>query len=277
MSLTDMVIMPGADYLDACNAVREKTGGTAAIKSGELGGLIRGIAAAPKLQSKTVTPTTTQQTVTPDSGYDGLSSVTVSGDGNLVAENIKAGVSIFGVTGSLESGGGSGEADHSGEDGLIAKTLTSYTNDRVTSIGDYSFYYMASLIYVSFPQATSVGFYSFYYCTKLATAIFPNAQRLATCAFQNCSALTVLDFPAVTSIGNQTFSGCSTLATLVLRNASAVCTLAGTNSFANTPIASGTGYIYVPAALVDSYKAATNWSTYANQIRAIEDYPEICG
>ena len=43
MSLTDMVIMPGVDYLDACNAVREKTGGTAPIKSGEMGGLIRSI------------------------------------------------------------------------------------------------------------------------------------------------------------------------------------------------------------------------------------------
>lgn len=40
-----------------------------------------------------------------------------------------------------------------------------------------------------------------------------------------------------------------------------------------TPIRQGTGYIYVPFTLVEAYKAADNWSTFANQIRAIEDYP----
>lgn len=44
-----------------------------------------------------------------------------------------------------------------------------------------------------------------------------------------------------------------------------------------TKISSGSGYIYVPAALVDGYKAAGNWQNYADQIRAIEDYPEITG
>ena len=50
-----------------------------------------------KLQEKTVTPTKEGLSVVPDSGFDGMSKVTVNGDANLVHENIKEGVSIFGL------------------------------------------------------------------------------------------------------------------------------------------------------------------------------------
>lgn len=89
-------------------------------------------------------------------------------------------------------------------------------------------------------------------------------------AFRGCTKLTGLDFAAVTSIGNEAFGLCSALTTLILR-AETVATLPNTWTIpANT-------YIYVPSTLVDSYKTATNWSSLADRIRAIEDYPDVCG
>ena len=93
-------------------------------------------------------------------------------------------------------------------------------------------------------------------------------------AFHGCNQLTTLNFALVAAISGNAFNGCTALTALILRS-DTVCTLANTNALTGTKIAGGTGYIYVPSALVDSYKAATNWSTYA--VRAIEDYPEICG
>ena len=58
-------------------------------------------------QTKTATPSASSQNITPDSGKF-LSKVTVNGDSNLVAGNIKSGVSIFGVAGSYEGSGGGG-------------------------------------------------------------------------------------------------------------------------------------------------------------------------
>ena len=39
-------------------------------------------------------------------------------------------------------------------------------------------------------------------------------------------------------------------------------------------IANGTGYIYVPDNLVEDYKVAANWSTYASQIKPLSEYVE---
>ena len=56
--------------------------------------------ASPTLQSRTVTPSSSQQTIYPQNGYDALSSVIVNSDSNLISSNIKSGTSIFGVSGS---------------------------------------------------------------------------------------------------------------------------------------------------------------------------------
>jgi hypothetical protein len=113
-------------------------------------------------------------------------------------------------------------------------------------------------------------------CTNLETVDVHNSSYISSYTFRNCSKLAKLDLHRAENIGTYAFNGCKTLGTLILRM-SAVPALGGTNAFTNTKISGGTGYIYVPAALIEEYKVATNWSTYANQFRAIEDYPEITG
>lgn len=66
----------------------------------------------PVLQEKSITPTANTQIITADVGYEALSKVIIDGDADLIAENIKSGISIFGVEGNYEgsgSGGGSAE------------------------------------------------------------------------------------------------------------------------------------------------------------------------
>lgn len=107
------------------------------------------------------------------------------------------------------------------------------------------------------------------------TAVRSNATRIGHSAFTNCSSLTSADFLRATEIHDVVFYNCSSLTTIILRSKT-VCTL-GTSVFFLTPIEQNAGYIYVPKLLVSQYQAATNWSQYASQIRAIEDYPDITG
>lgn len=63
-------------------------------------------ATEPTLVSLTVTPSTTTQTITPQSGTDGYNTISVSAvtsaiDSDIKASNIKSGVNILGVTGTV--------------------------------------------------------------------------------------------------------------------------------------------------------------------------------
>lgn len=106
--------------------------------------------------------------------------------------------------------------------------------------------------------------------TSVVTASFPNVTVVNSNAFYNCSSLEKIELVSATSIIAGAFQNCTSLATVVLGNS--FCSLGNVSAFANTPIANGTGYIYVPESLIVTYQSATNWSTYAEKFRAIEDY-----
>ena len=166
--------------------------------------------------------------------------------------------------------------------------------------GSYQFQGCTSLTSVELPNLTQMtGSYQFQGCTSLEEINIPCRYLMNNYyTFQKCTSLRRVVLPQSThDDGWQIYYGCTALRcidlgkkgtfyqdlpdsalfdTLILRDASGTYNLSKPAQLSNTKIAAGTGYIYVPRALVDKYKVATNWSVYADQIRAIEDYPEIC-
>ena len=144
--------------------------------------------------------------------------------------------------------------------------LTSVSLPSATSIGGSAFGYCSALTSVSFPLATSIGDSAFKSCRKLTSVSLPSATNIGDSAFDSCSALTSISLPSATSIRSYAFYSCNKLTTMYIGTKSnTVCTLSGTNA-----IPSSVTDIYVPEALVESYKTATNWSSFASKIQSYE-------
>ena len=112
---------------------------------------------------------------------------------------------------------------------------------------------------------TSIGSSAFEGCRSLTSIYIPSGvTSIGGATFSGCTSLTAIDIPSgVTSIGTNTFRSCTSL-TSVTVNATTPPSLGG-STFDNT----NNCPIYVPAASVETYKAASGWSTYASRIQAI--------
>jgi hypothetical protein len=333
--------------------------------------------------AKTIVPSSENQIAVPSGYYTG-GDITVLGDSNLVSDNIKNGVSIFGVTGTLEEGSGGDDQSHESEDGVIDRTIESYVNPRVSLVGSCAFMYCTSLKNVELPNCLTIqpsGFgtcsslatvslpkvttiaqsafgncknlqsvnipscttilnNAFMGCSSLSTVNAPNITAISAGAFQSCKMLMAADFPKCTTLGSSVFSGCSSLTTAnmplirqitsqafractsltnttftacttvgvgafssckslqslefpncsmisasafagcsklmsIILGSTACAKLSNTNAFATTPMSNSSytgafGSIFVPASLVDTYKAATNWAMYSSRITSMD-------
>ena len=163
------------------------------------------------------------------------------------------------------------------------------TFTRCKSINAYAFQSCANLSAVYFPELTTVGASAFESTTNLsyvffqnvitikanafrysgiATAELPSCTDLATAAFGTCKSLKEIKIPICKTFSTYAFSGCTVLEKIFLDGVTAVPTL-GTYALNGTPEELK---IIVPDNLVESFKAATGWSAYADKIVGISEY-----
>lgn len=123
-------------------------------------------------------------------------------------------------------------------------------------------------------SVTTVGYLAFtdsyypYQNNISSVTMSNNVTAIGKEAFVSGLSITNITIPSgVTSIGEEAFRSCTGLTSITVL-ATTPPTL-GNYAFNYTPIASGTGTIYVPAASVEAYKTAPYWSTYKNRIQAI--------
>lgn len=156
-----------------------------------------------------------------------------------------------------------------------AYNLSKIIMEDVTSVGYYSFEHCNNLETITLPSICKrVEYGAFRECIKLKTFSAEGLNYLGPQAFLKCSKLEKIEIGSeVEHIWEKTFKDCTALNTIII-NTKTVSNLRGTDAFEGTPIEEGTGIIYVPDNLVDTYKITTNWVKYSNQIKPLSEYVE---
>ncbi len=219
---------------------------------------------------------------------------------NLVPENIKEGIKILGVTGTMQSSSGSSTEttlktlldatqsayylfyNYSGTsiDGLIKKNDT-------TNIKDTSYMFDSCKNLISIPELNTGNVTNmrnmFNNCNSLTTIPQLDTGNVTNMRsmFQNCFLLKKIDItymhPSEESNSSYFAYCCYSLTKVIIRymtevpwlsaNAFSLCYhFSGKVNSTYNPDGLKDGRIYVPDDMVDTLKSATNWSTYADII-----------
>lgn len=123
--------------------------------------------------TQTIIPGTSDKTI--NSGIYLIGTQTIKGDGNLIQANIKAGVSIFGVMGSLEASSGGNTGGLAVRTGTITGTGEGITIDTGLSSISYFMIAKTSISATGVIQLIAKGTSAYYvYCSSYS-------QYLSTC------------------------------------------------------------------------------------------------
>lgn len=222
---------------------------------------------------------------------------------------------------------------------LVNRTITNVNDKLIYTIGQYAFKNCVNLESIKFERVETIEIYAFDGCTKLTELNLPSIKNIKSYGFNSCSGIKEVDLPSLTTLGGYAFYNCSGIERVNLPNTTSIganslsglksCKLIELNNitfpatltqyfvsttgrliinnvnmiyngcfrtsqfseivlpqttmvgiavlgaFNGSSVANGTCLIYVPDDLVESYKVATNWVTYADQIKPISELPEL--
>ena len=219
-----------------------------------------------------ITPTTQNQEYKGLYGTVNVSAVNSSIDSDIKSENIKEGVSILGVEGSIRVPSGTIEITENGTynvtnyetaeinmpdflELLLTENLKVYKSIKTTNIRQRIFF-SGAFVHLSFPNVGYIGGYNFYDSRYLKFAYVGKIKTLNS--------------------GN-VLVGVHNIKTIVI-GTKELCTLSGKWSN-STNIVNGIALFYVPDKdennndLPSQYKQATNWSIYSEQIKGYSEAP----
>lgn len=120
------------------------------------------------------------------------------------------------------------------------------------------------------------------------SSLYPNLKKISITggnfindlnnAFRFASNVEAIDISALAGLtGVSTynlFGNCSNLKAIIIDSDNIFDISSGTGQFTNSAIERKTGYVYVPDALVDVYKANAYWQSVASQIKPLSELPE---
>ena len=149
---------------------------------------------------------------------------------------------------------------------------------NAASAGESAFEECTALTSVRLPSAEIIGVKTFKGCTKLSSLVLPKVYEIRDNAFDGCTKLESIDLPALRKLGQYAFAGCTYLKTADLHNLPSIpnhafrkATNLGTLYLRNNTVVTlkdvgafyGIEYVvvYAPGKLIESYKAAGNWSS----------------
>lgn len=145
--------------------------------------------------------------------------------------------------------------------------------ENIPSVPQRVCYECTSLQDITIQNTELIDQYAFYSCKSIRQVIIPNGvTKIVSSAFYGCSGIISVIFPnSLTDIETNAFYNCRGLTKLDFRASTSIPTLGSTAAFNNLP---NDCKIIVPDDLFDTWKATTNWSSYASRFVKASEYTE---